>query len=81
MTRAEKLAKQAEKLTTAMPPGTPVRYWIGAKGPWPRAGNIKHPFGVSGYSVVGWVDTHAGCIAASHIEAIQTKGNANESTG
>lgn len=53
-----------------MPPGTSVRYWIGAKAGEPKTGSIKHPFSVAGMTVVGWVDNHRACIAASHIESI-----------
>jgi hypothetical protein len=69
MKRTEKLEKQAERLTEELPPGTRVNFWPGVKDGPPRTGNIKHPFTVlSGTTVVGWIDTARGCIAASHIE-------------
>lgn len=68
--RADKLAKQAEQLSQAMPPGTLVNYWPGVKSGPPKTGRIKHPFMAASYNVVGWVDTHRACIAASHIEPV-----------
>jgi len=64
----ESLERTAKLLTDAVAIGTRVRYWTGAKeGPGKR-GRIRHGFTVVGSSVVGWVDTHPACIAATQSE-------------
>ncbi len=70
MKRAEKLAKKADELSQAMPPGTPVRYWRGARTDPPKTGSINRSFAAVAYNVVGWVDNYPAFIPASHIEPI-----------
>lgn len=73
MTRTKKLESQAAKLNQEMPPGTPVRFWRGAKQGDPSGTGTIKPWGftvLSNTTVVGWIDGTTGCIAASHIERV-----------
>jgi hypothetical protein len=68
-----KLEEKARELTQQQPIGTEVRYWLGARDPGnpPRTGRIAYAYSVlAGHTVVGWIDTASGCVAATHIEPI-----------
>lgn len=70
--KESKLVSQARKLTAAMPAGTAVRFWKGAKDGPGAVGNIVTDFEVmNGHTVVGWIRDVDGnrihSVAASHI--------------
>jgi hypothetical protein len=72
MTRLERLA---EELCSALPVGTPVRYWTSTRNDPPKLGVIEDDFSVlGGHTVVGWVSGCRGCVAATHIEALASGG-------
>lgn len=65
------LQEQADELSQRYPVGTRVRYWTMTRSFPGVEGMIWHSFTLAGGPVCGWIDSCAGCCAASHMDVIE----------
>lgn len=65
-------AKTVEMFNRNNPVGTPVRYWTGAIEGEGKTGKTRSEAQLlGGHTPVVWVDTHAACVALTHVMVIR----------
>lgn len=69
------LQRQVDEFNARNPVGTRVRFWRGVRQGEPSGeGVLAHPAQVMGGAAVVWIEGCSGCVALSHVEAIQPGG-------
>lgn len=73
---AAQLQRQVAEWNAQHPVGTRVRYWRGERKGEPSGEGITHsPATVlGGHTAVAWIEGCSGCVALSHVEAVQHGG-------
>ncbi len=78
MSKKEKwlaLSQQVDELTRRYPPGTPCRYWPGAREGEGYPGKIRSAYLVTQDGLIAvFVESYPGYIAATHVEPIPVEG-------
>lgn len=75
--RQARAEREAADWNERHPAGTPVRYWPGAREGEGRQGVTRDEASTLCGIAVVWIKGHAGCVALSHVEAIEAAAGAS----